>query len=172
MPYSKESNPRAPSHACMLSCFSRVRLFATLRTVDSQAPLSMVFSRQDYWSGLSCPPPGDLSHPGIKSSSLTSPASAGGFFTTSTTWEAPKSQMWGQKGKKKKPNPPCDSIVGGAKAAWNLRRKINTSLASAEEEQRNEKRWGRQNLHFATVVMTGSCTVSGEYQVYVWREVK
>ena len=49
----------------------------------------MGFSRQEYWSGLPCPPPGDLLYPGIESASLTSPALAGGFFTTSATWEAP-----------------------------------------------------------------------------------
>ena len=49
---------------------------------DHQAPLSMGFSRQDYWSGLPFPPPGDLPSPGIKPESLVSPAFAGGFFTT------------------------------------------------------------------------------------------
>ena len=53
--------------------------------VDHQAPLSMGFSRQEYWSGLPCPLPGDLSDPGIEPVSLTSPALAGGFFTTSAT---------------------------------------------------------------------------------------
>ena len=57
-------------------------------TAACQAPLSMGFSRQEYWSGLPCPPPGDLPHPGIKPTSLMSPASAGGFFTASATWEA------------------------------------------------------------------------------------
>ena len=52
-----------------------------------QAPLSMEFSRQEYWSELPCPPPGDLPDPGIKLESLVSPALAGGFFTTSATWE-------------------------------------------------------------------------------------
>ena len=47
-------------HACMPSCFSRVRLFATLWTIACQAPLSMGFSRQEYWSGLPCPLSGDL----------------------------------------------------------------------------------------------------------------
>ena len=56
-------------------------------TVAHQAPLSMGFSRQEYWSGLPCPPPGDLPDPGIQSMSLMSPALAGGFFTTRTTWE-------------------------------------------------------------------------------------
>ena len=47
----------------------------------------MGFSKQDYWSGLPCSPPGDLPDPGIEPASLTSPALAGGFFTTSATWE-------------------------------------------------------------------------------------
>ena len=46
-------------------------------------------SRQEYWSGLPCPPPGDRPDPGIESTSLISPALAGGFFTTSATWEVP-----------------------------------------------------------------------------------
>ena len=71
---------------CMLSCFSRVQHFATPLTRAREAPLSMGFSRQEYWSGLPCPPPGDLSNPGIEP---ISPALAGGFFTTSATWEAP-----------------------------------------------------------------------------------
>ena len=62
---------------------------ATPWTLAQQAPLSMGFPRQEYWSGLPCPPPGDFSHPGIKPASLTSPALAGVFFTTSTTWESP-----------------------------------------------------------------------------------
>jgi len=48
----------------------------------------MGFSRQQYWSGLPCPPPGALPDPGIEPVSLMSPALAGRFFTTSTTWEA------------------------------------------------------------------------------------
>ena len=78
-----------PTCACVLSCFSRVRLCATPWTAAHQAPLSMGFSRQEYWSGLPCPPLGDLPDPGIKPTSLVSPALAGGFFTTSATWEAP-----------------------------------------------------------------------------------
>ena len=58
--------------ACMLSHFSHVWLFETLWTVACQAPLFMGFSRQEYWCGLPCPPPGELPYPGIK---LTSPAS-------------------------------------------------------------------------------------------------
>ena len=72
----------------MLSRFSYVRLGATLWTVARQAPLSMGFSRQGYWSGLSFLPPGDLADPGVKPTSLSSPALAHGFFTTGATWEA------------------------------------------------------------------------------------
>ena len=57
-------------------------------TVTCQAPLSMGFSRQKYWSGLPWPPPGDLPNPGIESESLMSPALTGGFFTTSPIWRA------------------------------------------------------------------------------------
>ena len=75
----------------MLNCSSHIRLFVILWTVARQAPLSMGFSRQEYWSGLPYPPPEDLPDPGIKPASPKSPALAGGFFTTSTTWEAPVS---------------------------------------------------------------------------------
>ena len=75
--------------ACVLSGFSQVQFFATLWTVACQAPLSMGFSRQEYWSGLPCPPPEDLPDPGTEPVSLTSPALAGRFFTASATWEAP-----------------------------------------------------------------------------------
>ena len=77
-------------HAKLFSC---VQFFATLWTVACQAPSSMGFSRQDWewelpWSGMSCPPPGNPSDPGMESTSLTSPALADRFFTISTTWEA------------------------------------------------------------------------------------
>ena len=52
-----------------VSCFSRVRLFVTLWTAAYQVPLSIGFSRQQYWSGLPCPPPGDLPHPGMEPAS-------------------------------------------------------------------------------------------------------
>ena len=57
-------------------------------TVARQAPLTMGFSRQEYWTQLPFPPPGDLPHPGVKPMSLLSSAWAGVFFTTSATWEA------------------------------------------------------------------------------------
>ena len=65
--------------------FSCVWLFAALWTVVCQAPLSMGFSRQESWSELPCPPPGDLPNPGMEPTSLMSPALAGGFLTTITT---------------------------------------------------------------------------------------
>ena len=67
--------------ACMLGRFSHVQLFAALLTVVCQASLSMGFSRQVYWSGLPCPPPGDLSNRGIKPGSPVFSALAGGLFT-------------------------------------------------------------------------------------------
>ena len=74
--------------AFSVSHFSRIQLFATLWTVARQAPLSMGFSRQGYWSMLLCRPPGDLPNPGIESVSLTSPALAGRFFIPRAPWEA------------------------------------------------------------------------------------
>ena len=62
-------------------------------TVVRQAPLSMGFSRQEYWSALPCPPPGDLPNPGIEVRSLVSPALADGVFTTSITWEDQKTSL-------------------------------------------------------------------------------
>ena len=75
-------------NACVLSRFSHVRLFVTPWTVARQEPLSMGFSRQECWSWLPCPPPRDLPDPGFEHTSLRSPPLAGGFFTTSATWEA------------------------------------------------------------------------------------
>ena len=62
---------------------------ATPWTVTLQAPLSMEFSRQEYWSQLPFSSPGDLPNPETEPASLTSPALAGRLFTTGATWEAP-----------------------------------------------------------------------------------
>ena len=67
-------------HAFVLSCFSCVWLFVTQWTLARQAPLSTGFSRQEYWSGLPCPPPGDLPNPGIES---RSPALQGSLYCLS-----------------------------------------------------------------------------------------
>ena len=77
----------------MLSHFGHVLLFVTQWTVGRQVPLTMGFSRQEYQSGLPCPPPGDLLDPGMEPTSLTSPALSRGFFTTRSTWEA-LSLLW------------------------------------------------------------------------------
>ena len=69
----------------MLSHFGHAKLFVSVWTIARQAPLSMGFSRQEYWSGLPFPSPKDLSDPGIKLISLMFSAMAGRFFT----WEAP-----------------------------------------------------------------------------------
>ena len=83
----KNPHHRAAFFVCALS-LSHVQLLVTPWTVARQAPLSPGFFRQEYWSGLPYSLPGDLPHPGIKPSSLTSPALAGGFLITSATWEA------------------------------------------------------------------------------------
>jgi len=59
---------------------SGVQLFVASWTVVIQAPPSMGFSRQEYWSGFPCPPPGNISNPGIEPTTPASPALAGGFF--------------------------------------------------------------------------------------------
>ena len=69
----------------MLSC---VWLFVTWQTVARQGPLSVGFSRQEFWSGLPFPSQGDLPKPGTEPASLASPALAGGFFTPNTTCES------------------------------------------------------------------------------------
>ena len=67
--------------SCICACLlSHVWLFVTLWTVACQAPLSMEFSRQEYWSGLPFPTPGDVPDLGIEPMSHVSPALAGGFF--------------------------------------------------------------------------------------------
>ena len=71
---------------------------ATPWTVGCQAPLSMVFTRQEYWSGLPCPSPGDLPEPGMEPASLMSPALVGGFLTLGPPGETPVSQINQRKG--------------------------------------------------------------------------
>ena len=77
------------AHACSVVSNSLPQPCPTLcNPMAHQAPLSMGFSRQEYWSGLPFPPPWDHPNPGIEPASLMSPALAGRFFTTSITWEA------------------------------------------------------------------------------------
>ena len=69
------------SEDSVAAVLNHVRLLVTPRTVAHQAPLSMGFPRQEYWSEWPFPPPGDLPHPGIKPMSLLSPVLVGGLFT-------------------------------------------------------------------------------------------
>ena len=81
-----------------LSRCSRVQLFGTPWIAAHWAPLAMGFSRQEYWSGLPFPPPGDLPNPGMEPASLESPTLAGRFFATSATWEALSSVCFNTSG--------------------------------------------------------------------------
>ena len=74
--------------ACVLNRFSCVQLFVTPWTTDLQAPLSMGILQVRIPERIAIPLSRDLPHPGIETASLMSPALAGGFFTTCTTWEA------------------------------------------------------------------------------------
>ena len=76
--------------ACMLNCFSRVWLCVTLWTVTHQAPLSMGFSRQEYWSGLPCTPLRNLPDVGIKPASPVTPALQAGSLPLSRLGNPPK----------------------------------------------------------------------------------
>ena len=80
-------------HARVLSHFSHIQLFVTLWTIVRQAPLSMGFSRQEYWSELPFPPPGDLPDPGTEPTFFMS-AYVGRWVITSATWKAPRIQQY------------------------------------------------------------------------------
>ena len=99
------TDPQLVDGSCALLSFSHVRLFVTPWTTAHRGPLSMGFSWEEHWSGLPCPPPGDLFDPGIEPASLTPPALAGGFFTTSATWEARSVAEWVFKPKLWSPSP-------------------------------------------------------------------
>ena len=86
-------------HACVLG---RVQLCNPMWTVACQAPLSMEFSKQEYWSGLPFPPPGDSPNSGIKPAYHASPVLAGRFFTTEP------------------PGKPCVLLQGQSVLAWVL----------------------------------------------------
>ena len=77
-------------YICVCSLAQLCLPLATPWTVAHQASPSMGFSRLEYWSGVPLPSPGDLPDPGIEPAYLVSPALAGRFFTTGTTWEAPE----------------------------------------------------------------------------------
>ena len=81
-------------------------LFSTPQAVAYEAPLSMGFSRQEYWSGLPHLLPGDLPDPGMETVSVTTPTLTGEFLTTSSAWEAQQTKMSAKKKKKKKKKVP------------------------------------------------------------------
>ena len=81
---------------CVCVCvyvLSHVQLFVALCTIAHQALLSMEFSRQEDWSGLPFPTPGDLPDPGIEPVSFVSPALAGVFFTSSATTKSSSTHL-------------------------------------------------------------------------------
>ena len=86
---SRYKDPPSWHYVCMLSCFRCAWLFVTLWTVACQALLSLGFSRQEYWSELPSPPPGDLPDPGIEPWSPMSPELISRFFASWATWDAP-----------------------------------------------------------------------------------
>ena len=138
-----------------LSC---VWLFVTPWTVAYRVPPSMGFSRQEYWSGLLFPSPGDLVTPGIEPTSLVSPALAGGFFTTSATWEILSllDISWIPKGKFKqlliREGRECTN-KGGNNKERNNSMAITQVLSSSSWEMQNspahifELFCGKQGLH-------------------------
>ena len=79
-------------HACVLSSFSPVRLFATPWTVARRAPLSVGFSRQERWNGLPCTPLGEIPESETGPASLISPALAGRFFIATPSGKSPGSR--------------------------------------------------------------------------------
>ena len=89
IPSLKNGTGHQQIKAMCMYALSHLQHFATPWTVAHQALLSMEFSRQEYYSRLLFPFPGDLPNPEIKPMSLVSPALAVGFFTISAIWEAP-----------------------------------------------------------------------------------
>ena len=107
------------SRYCVLSHFSCVWFFVTPWTLTCQAPLFVGFSKQDYWNGLLCPPPGDLPNPGMELASLTSFALAGRFFTTNATWETLSVQVRACKMVRTMPKTPAEFSDFGPSCAKN-----------------------------------------------------
>ena len=87
--------PLKTSNKTTMFCavLSRVQLFVTPWTTALQAPLSVGFSRQEYWSGLPFPTPGDLPNSGIEPASLAFPVMAGGSFNQCATWVFSKTAL-------------------------------------------------------------------------------
>ena len=125
-------------HACMLSC---VQLFVTRWTVTHQTPPSMGFSRQEYWSGWPCPPPGDLPDPGIELVPPMLPALAGKFSITSATWE---SRSWTITMKIIMTNPKLKGLSGTKQSSFWHDLYVQSDL---NKDGENKKRYW-ENLKF------------------------
>ena len=98
--------------ACLISLFSLVQLFATPWTLAHQTPLSMGFSRQESWGGLPCPPPRDLSNPGVEPMTPVSLALTG-RFSTAEPWGKPLVKVAAAVAKSLQSRPTrCDPIDG------------------------------------------------------------
>ena len=134
------------THVCVLSCFSCLQICVTLWTIACPALLSMGFSRQGYWSELTCLPPGDLPNPGIEPASLISPALTGGFFTTSATWEI--HPIW-QRGELKSHVLLYRLRVRGQRALY-------TTLRKQEDSENNEEAMFE--------------LLSGEWEAAMWKK--
>ena len=120
-------------HTCKLS-FSRVWLFATPWTIAHQAPLSMGFSGPEYWSGLPCPPPGDLPDPGIKPMSPVALAFQEDSLLLSQ----------GSLGH-------CEaSLVKLCQILWNLQMKVATELPSGDYCHLSPSLWFINKLRIFT----------------------
>ena len=127
-------------HACCH--FGCVQLFATPGTVARQAPLSVGFSRRECWSGLPFPSPGDLPQPGIEPASLTSPALASGFFTTSATCLVTTvtwcRNHWGCVCTPWALRIPASPSIPGSYWSWGMRPRKIKRAASLEAIQHNQ----------------------------------
>ena len=142
--------PCCLSYLCVLSLFSHVWLFATPCTIVCQALLSMEFSGQEYWSGLPCPPLGDLPDPGIEPTSFMSPALAGRFFTTSTT--CPTFRIWKSLAPSYNPsnknnlNPRNEGVAKGFKRTKPRKRRKKVEYAKGERVLDNKERLVLQSV--------------------------
>ena len=133
------------------SPFSSVQLFVTPWTIACQAPLSMGFSRQEYWSGWPCPSPGDLPKPGIESTTPESPVFAGVFFTTSEKVPqqlkvvfSKRRRLWGgaeyYRGEKKSPTHGFKYFQGSTICSL-LRSNLTEGVAVGEGSPHGKMTW-------------------------------
>ena len=115
-------------------------------------------SRQEYWNGLSCPPPGDLPDPGNQTHISYSPALAGGFFTTSTTWEAPKGDQTLKRKRNQTGSFPraCMSLTASPKSYRREALFFSASELFSEESRRN-------NPHHEGSTWEGRVPNSGDF---------